>query len=73
MMMIESARKICITSISVLDPNKNFPTGSIGTKIVIGSYKNEEDIVNFSKNLDILTIDIESVNLKGLENVSSTY
>lgn len=71
MMMIESARKIGITSISVLDPNKNCPAGLIGAKVFIGSYKNEEDIINFSKNLDILTIDIESVNLKGLENISS--
>ena len=72
MMMIESARKIGITSINVLDPNKNCPAGSIGAEVVVGSYKNKEDIVNFSKNLDILTIDIESVNLKGLENIPST-
>ena len=33
MMMIESARKIGITSINVLDPNKNCPAGSIGAGI----------------------------------------
>lgn len=66
MMLTEASIKLGYKNISVLDPTENCPAKIVGANQVVGSFKNENDIINFAKQVDILTFDIESVNLNAL-------
>ncbi len=50
-----------------LDPDKNCPCSIFTRNFTEGSYKNYEDVVNFGKNMDSITIEIEHVNIEALE------
>ena len=50
-----------------LDPDKNCPCSIFAKNFTEGSYKNYQDVVNFGKNLDCITIEIEHVNIEALE------
>ncbi len=50
----------------ILDESEDFPAASFCTKFVKGNFKNYDDVLNFGKQVDILTIEIESVNLDAL-------
>jgi 5-(carboxyamino)imidazole ribonucleotide synthase len=50
-----------------LDPDKNCPCSIFAKNFTEGSYKSYEDVVNFGKNLDCITIEIEHVNIEALE------
>ena len=45
----------------VLDPTLLCPSTKVGAKQIVGSFKDPEQVENFSKMVDVLTIDIESV------------
>ena len=68
-MMIQSAINLNL-NISVLDPDKNAPCRHLVKKFTQGSLTDFETVYDFGKDKDLITIEIENVNieaLKGLE------
>lgn len=49
-----------------LDESKDFPAGAFATGFTEGSFKNYDDVYNFGKMVDVLTIEIEHVNTDAL-------
>ncbi len=49
-----------------LDKSKDFPAGPFSTKFIEGDFKNYNDVYNFGKQVDVLTIEIEHVNVDAL-------
>ena len=66
MMLIDAGRRIGITDIIVLDPNPKCSAASIGAKQIVGSYQDEDKIMELAKQVDVITIDIENVNAEAL-------
>lgn len=50
----------------MLDTSKSFPGGNTCTNFVEGNFKNYDDVYNFGKQVDVLTIEIEHVNTDAL-------
>lgn len=63
-MSSQSARKLGFT-IKVLDPTPECPASTVAQQIV-GSFKDPEDIKNFAKECDIITFDIEHIEVAPL-------
>ncbi len=55
--------------VSVLDPDKNAPCKNITSNFVNGDFKNYEDVYHFGKKLDLITIEIENVNIEALKKL----
>lgn len=53
----------------VLDSHKNFPAGRITPFFTEGSFKDYNDVYEFGKQLDVLTIEIEHVNTEALHQL----
>lgn len=53
----------------VLDQDRNFPAGSIAHQFVEGNFKSEADVLNFGKQVDVLTIEIEHVHVGALQQL----
>ena len=53
----------------VLDPDANAPCKDLCEKFVQGSLTDYESVYNFGKNCDIITIEIEKVNVDALEQL----
>ncbi len=64
-MLIQSAIDFDF-KIKVLDPDPNAPCKSICDEFEIGQFTDYDTVMNFAKDCDIITIEIESVNLKAL-------
>lgn len=58
--------------ISYLDNNKLTPAGLITHKLSIGDFKDYNDVIEFSKGKDIITIEIENVNVEALKEVEKS-
>lgn len=54
---------------SVLDKSTDEPAASIAHEFVRGDYTNYDDVLAFGMNADIITIEIEKVNLEALEEL----
>lgn len=52
-----------------LDGSKEFPAGPVASHFVEGSFKNFDDVYNFGKQVDVLTIEIEHVNTEALHKL----
>lgn len=50
----------------ILDESKDFPAAGVCNHFVEGSFKNFDDVYNFGKQVDVLTIEIEHVNTDAL-------
>jgi len=50
----------------ILDPNKDCPASTICTKQYIGDYKNYDAVYNFGQLVDMITFDIENINIDAL-------
>ncbi len=50
----------------IMDTSKDFPAGKVCDHFVEGNFKNFEDVYNFGKQVDVLTIEIEHVNTDAL-------
>ena len=55
----------------VLDTSPDFPAGTMCTSFTSGNFKDREDVINFGKNMDAVTIEIESVNSDGLRELEA--
>lgn len=55
--------------VSVLDPDADAPCKYIANQFVQGSITDYDSVMEFGKNLDLITIEIENVNTKALEQL----
>ena len=53
--------------IQVLDPDSEAPCKNICTKFHLGSFKDYQTVLNFGRNCDVITIEIENVNVDALD------
>jgi 5-(carboxyamino)imidazole ribonucleotide synthase len=65
-MLIQEAINYNI-SVSVLDPDANAPCKNICDKFTIGALSDYKTVYDFGKNVDLITIEIEKVNIDALE------
>lgn len=65
-MMIQSAINLNL-NISVLDPDKNAPCRHLVKKFTQGSLTDFETVYDFGKDKDLITIEIENVNIEALK------
>jgi len=64
-MLLAETQKFDI-HVSVLENNKNAPCAEIANTFVIGNLNNYDDVYYFGKTVDVLTIEIEHVNIEAL-------
>ena len=55
--------------VHVLDPAENAPCAAIANVFVQGDFADYETVLNFGKEVDVLTIEIEHVNIEALEEL----
>jgi 5-(carboxyamino)imidazole ribonucleotide synthase len=67
-MLIQSAVDFNLYT-SVLDPDENAPCKYITNEFIQGSITNFDTVYNFGKTKDMLTIEIENVNVEALEKL----
>jgi 5-(carboxyamino)imidazole ribonucleotide synthase len=65
-MMIQTAINLNL-NISILDPDKNAPCRYLVKKFVQGSLTDFETVYDFGKDKDLITIEIENVNIEALK------
>ena len=54
-----------------LDDNRTFPVGRIAHNFEIGDFTKYEDVMKFAKDKDVITIEIEKVNLQALYDLKA--
>ncbi len=52
--------------VSIMENSKNAPCASIAHPFVLGDITKYEDVLSFGKNLDVLTVEIENINIEAL-------
>lgn len=67
-MLIQKAMDFAL-DIHILDPDPSAPCKSLTSNFVKGDFKNFDDVYHFGKKLDILTIEIENVNVDALKKL----
>ena len=55
--------------ISILDKDKSFPAGPYATVWKDGDFKNYDDVLAFGEDLDVITVEIESININALKEL----
>ena len=55
--------------IAVLDPSVNAPCADLANNFVVGNFNDYQTVLDFGKTLDVLTIEIEHVNIEALEEL----
>jgi 5-(carboxyamino)imidazole ribonucleotide synthase len=55
--------------ISVLDPSSNAPCAALANSFVVGNFNDYQTVLDFGKTVDVLTIEIEHVNIEALEEL----
>ncbi|MBK8492633.1 MAG: 5-(carboxyamino)imidazole ribonucleotide synthase [Saprospirales bacterium] len=50
----------------ILDESRDFPAGNVCTNFVEGNFREYQDVLEFGRQVDVLTIEIESVNSEAL-------
>lgn len=64
-MFIENALRYDV-EIHILDPSANAPCAHLTKHFVQGDFRDYQTVIDFAKNLDVLTIEIEHVNTEAL-------
>ena len=67
-MLIQEAVNFNI-HISVLDPAVNAPCADLANNFVVGNFNDHQTVLDFGKSVDVLTIEIEHVNIEALEEL----
>ena len=67
-MLIQEAVNFNI-HISVLDPSVNAPCADLANNFVVGNFNDYQTVLDFGKTVDVLTIEIEHVNIEALEEL----
>ena len=55
--------------LTFLDKSPSYPTPKVHPNFVVGDFTNYEDVLAFGKNMDIITIEIENVNVEALKEL----
>ncbi len=69
-MLIQTALDLDL-NISVLDNDSDCPCKSISTRFVQGDISDFDTVYEFGKNLDLITIEIENVNIEALKKLEN--
>ena len=69
-MLLAETQKLDIHT-SILESNKNAPCAEICNTFVVGNLLDFDAVYNFGKTVDLLTIEIENVNLDALDKLES--
>ena len=67
-MLIQQAINYNVT-VKVLDPDREAPCRKLCDEFVVGSLSDYETVYNFGKKVDMITIEIEKVNVEALEQL----
>lgn len=67
-MLIQQAINYNVT-VKILDPDREAPCRKLCDEFTVGSLSDYETVYNFGKNVDLLTIEIEKVNVDALEQL----
>ena len=67
MICLEAAR--LDLEIHILDKSDTYPAAHLCSRFVTGDFTNYDDVINFGKDLDIITIEIERVNVEALKEL----
>ncbi len=69
-MLLQKAADFNI-SIVVLDPDPDAPCKNLCAEFVVGNFNDSQTVYDFGKKVDLLTIEIEHVNVEALEKLES--
>lgn len=67
-MLLTETQKLDIHT-AVLESNKHAPCADICNEFILGNLLDFESVYNFGKNVDLLTIEIENINLDALDRL----
>ncbi|MDP3558504.1 MAG: 5-(carboxyamino)imidazole ribonucleotide synthase [Bacteroidota bacterium] len=67
-MLIQSAINLNL-NISILDPDKNAPSRHLVKKFTLGDLNDYDTVYDFGKDKDLITIEIENVNVEALKTL----
>ena len=56
-------------SCHILDPTPNCPAAVVANSHQVGSFNDYDDVMEFGKDKDVLTIEIENVNVEALKDL----
>lgn len=70
-MLIQDAININV-SVHCLDPDPNAPCAKLASSFTVGNLKDYDTVINFGKDKDVLTIEIEHVNVDALEALANS-
>jgi 5-(carboxyamino)imidazole ribonucleotide synthase len=56
-------------NINIYCPDRDCPAAQVANKIVFGNYDDNENLVAFAKNVDVLTYEFENIETKALEEL----
>lgn len=67
-MLVQSAMDFNL-DVNILDPDKNAPCRNLVSNFEVGDLKNFDDVYRFGKQCDVVTIEIENVNVQALKKL----
>ena len=69
-MLIQEAISLDV-QVHVLDPAADAPCAGLATTFTCGSFRDYQTVLDFGRNMDVLTIEIEDVNVDALSELKS--
>lgn len=69
-MLLQEAINLDV-KLSILDPSANAPCAKIAHEFVVGDFNDYDTVVNFGRGKDVVTIEIEHVNVEALRTLQS--
>ena len=70
--MMAAEAKRMFMKVVILDPSKDCPASSIADELIIGHFSDEQKIYDLSKEVDIITYEIELANATALSNLEKS-
>ena len=70
MMMTQAAYNLGVKQVIVLDPTPKCPATKVGAIQIVGSFNDRDRILELAKKVDVMTFDLEGVNVDALIKVS---
>ena len=69
-MLVEASIPWCL-DVSILDESIEFPAAGICTRFYEGDFANYDDVLQFGLAVDVITVEIESVNVEALKQLKA--
>ena len=70
MIMTQAAYNLGVKQVIVLDPPPKCPATKVGAIQIVGSFNDRDRILELAKKVDVMTFDLEGVNVDALIKVS---